>query len=294
MTFSATELNPGTSTVTVNACTPHSCELSLHADRKQYGDEQRRIFFPLVQGMGFVTARYESLVPILGSGVFFRTVTAVNSPRGGLQKWRAMLENGVTWLIYACPFAGTPWLTLSQYGNDKLVGSSTFTGFIQIAKLSDLNLESIIDSAAGAFPTTTSISGSVERNTGTYVFNHRRWGENNSGSLLMYALPHHLATFSPTTAQRRTPLALQSPTKGLMWGVLADSWVLTENSLPIDVSWLPKGGENMMTGTVANAVRAAASKELQQDMIAQTNLNSMYFSGKVDATCDLCPPFTVF
>ncbi|KAI5781408.1 endo-1,3(4)-beta-glucanase [Geopyxis carbonaria] len=277
-TFSATEFSDASS-ITLGSPTAHSVDLNLHANRGQYGDATKKIQFPLVQGMGFVTARYTDLVPVLGSGVLFRTVTAVTAPRDGLQKWRVLLEDGKTWLLYACPAAGTASLSLSLSGNSKLVGSASFTGFIQVAKLSDTSLESVIDSAAGAFPTTTTLSGSVSGTTGTYSLSHTRFGTNNAGKLLMYALKHHQTSFDAATNTGKTNLLLLAPTKGLMRGYLADTWTMVEPDLPTATTWLPNNGANMSAAVIAQ-IKAAATTELQQDMQAQSNLDSMYFSGK--------------
>jgi endo-1,3(4)-beta-glucanase len=271
------EFNPSISSITTQASTPHSVELNLHVNRQQYGDATKKIMSNLVQGMGFVTARYYDLVPVIGSGVFFRSVTPVAAPRGGVQKWRVILEDGKTWLIYVCPNAGTPSLGLTLSGNDKLIGSGSFSGFIQVSKLSSGGPESVIDSAAGAFPLTSTLSASVKGNTGSYTFAHSRYGKNNAGKLLMYALPHHMGSFNSATLAGQTNLVLRAPTKGLMRGVLADSWTMIETGLPTSTTWLPGG---TLDSTVATAVKEAATTELQQDMDAQSNLDSMYFSGK--------------
>jgi endo-1,3(4)-beta-glucanase len=242
-------------------------------------NENQRLTANLVQGMGFVTARYYNLTPILSSGVFFRSVTSEYALRGGLQKWRITLEDGKIWLLYVCPAQGSSYLNFTSSGNGVLNSNSFFTGFIQIAKLSDPGQEGIIDAAAGAFPVTTTLSAGVSGSTGTYSFSHSRYGVNNAGALLMYALPHHVSSFDDSTGSKKVNLFLNTPTKGMMQGVLADNWTLIESGLPIDITWLPQNGANI-NGTVVDQVRAAASTEAQQDMNAQSNLDSMYFSGK--------------
>lgn len=52
---------------------------------------------PLVQGMGFVTARYRGLRPFLQSSIFFRAITRItNFPRNGIIKYRITLEDQKT------------------------------------------------------------------------------------------------------------------------------------------------------------------------------------------------------
>lgn len=41
--------------------------------------------------MGFVTARYYDLVPVLNSGVMFLTLEKGVSPRAGVDKWKVSL-----------------------------------------------------------------------------------------------------------------------------------------------------------------------------------------------------------
>jgi endo-1,3(4)-beta-glucanase len=275
-TITATEFNRQTSSHTVDSPTAHSVNLNLHANRSKYGDSTNKIAFPLVQGMGFVSARYYNLVPVLASGIMFRSIAPMPAPRAGMQKWIVVLEDGKIWIVYAVPALETASLALTRSGNDKLVGSSAFTGTIQISKLSDSRLESILDSAAGAFSTGVSLSGTIFGSTGSYTFTYTKVGQNNALKLLMYALPHHMASFNSATLSGQTNLALHSPTKGLMRGVLADAWSMYETGLVTTINWLPAGG---MSQSIANAVTESASRDLQQDMDQQSNLDSMYFSG---------------
>jgi endo-1,3(4)-beta-glucanase len=55
--------------------------------------------------------------------------------------------------------------------------------------------------------------------------------------------------------------------------------------LPVDMHlapWHPeKGNMTRLSDHAKGLIHAAASKELSQNMVAQSNLDSMYFSGKV-------------
>ncbi|KAJ8612461.1 hypothetical protein MRB53_037390 [Persea americana] len=67
------------------------------------------VTFPLVQGMGFITAIYNSSTPMLQSGVFFNTLTyggAVAASSGASFRYQAMLNDGSQWLIYITPLSG--------------------------------------------------------------------------------------------------------------------------------------------------------------------------------------------
>lgn len=287
LTFSAQEFTPSASGITLDTPTASSVNLNLHANRANPNANQK-ITLPLVQGMGFVTARYYGLRPVISSGVIFRTVTAVAAPREGLQKFVVILEDGKRWIIYACPAAGSPWINFSLIANSRLVASEQFTGFIQIAKVAGsgeptATLDAVVDSAAGAFAETTDMEATVSGQTAWVKYKHRRWGTNNAGGVLTYALPHHITSFSTSTVRRNSVLRLRSPTHGMMVGVVSDEWVCEERALPTDIGYI-KGAAP--TGEVATRIRDAARRELQQDMDAQTNLDSMYFSGKVGVSGD--------
>lgn len=116
----------------------------------------------------------------------------------------------------------------------------------------------------------------------------------------MYALPHHVASFEKTsTASSVIPgMRLQSPTKGMMTAVVADKWRLVESNLPTGyASWLPNKGAGFTNGTVMDTVRRAAEKEVNMDVENLSNLESMYFSGKVlhalPVRSSLCQNFPV-
>ncbi|RPB16446.1 glycoside hydrolase [Morchella conica CCBAS932] len=278
VTFGAQEFSFSRSTTTLSNPTHVSVELNLHADVSQYGLDTKRLQMPLYQGMGFITGRYKDLTPKLTTGVLFRKFEELQSPRSGLQKWRITEEDNSIWLLYAYSETGTR-LNLSLRSNSEISASSSFTGFLQISKLSkdgtqNAGLEGVIDSTAGAFPIGMEISGVAEGTVGTYHFKWTRYGSNNANGLLTYALKHHLD--SEVTAMR-TGLQLNSPTKGNSEALIGDSWTLVEPSMPT--------GTGFFWGTPFTAAQIAVIKpileqELAQDMGGQTYLNSMYFSGK--------------
>jgi endo-1,3(4)-beta-glucanase len=58
--------------------------------------------------------------------------------------------------------------------------------------------------------------------------------------------------------------------------------------MPVEMGFAPwhpeKGTMEKLSNRAKGIIRAAAAKELSQNMLAQTNLDSMYFSGKVSNT----------
>lgn len=288
--FSAREIDDSAS-VTIDSTTHLSANLNLHANRARDGDFANKITFSMVQGMGFVTARYYGLTPVIGSGDFIRQIIVYdeNNRPSGCQKFHILLNDNTKWLLYAYPEQGSPNLELASHGGGEgyvsLVSPNRFTGFIQLAKLLTGHDEATFDYAAGAFPTTATMSATVSGISGAYSLNFKPYGTNKANELLMFALPHHYQSFDANTREGVTPLYMRSPTKGMMKGYLRSNWTMVEPNLPVSLSWLP--------GTMSNAVQQAvanmAANELN-DISADKNQmgreitlsgGSMYFSGKL-------------
>ena len=168
-----------------------------------------------------------------------------------------------------------------------LQGSPAWSGHIQVAKNpAGSTGEFSYDRSAGYYPTSASVNGSSFGTVGTYTISWTKAGPsaNLAPPLLMFALPHHVASFSQTTGLAKISIKLQTTTKGTAHAVLADSWTLVEPSLPTALGfapWPPNGRAAAKLNSVAmNIINQVAKSEIRQDMNAQTNLDSMYFSGK--------------
>ncbi|KAF4635855.1 hypothetical protein G7Y89_g2233 [Cudoniella acicularis] len=240
--------------------------------------------FPLVQGMGFVTADFGGVTPIIQSGVFFNSVTkSATQPKPGVIKFTILLDDGKTWLVYAISDFGDD-VDFTVVNNGLLQATSKFQGVIQIAK-DPGGAEALYDAACGVYPLTASVSGDVNGAVGSYTFSFTKSGlpSMTSAPLLMYALPHHIATFSPGTLAAATSLQLTTTTKGQATAVVADSWSFTED-LPTSMGfgpWSPALSQAKLASAAALAViHNVAISEVSQNMSSQTNLNSMYYSGK--------------
>ena len=283
MILSATELSTGT-TLTTDSAGPFSVNANLLAR----GASSPTISFPLVQGMPFITALYRSGTPLLQSGVGFQNITYTGTLTGGTTyKYRARLGNGYTWLIYVTPsstnFAANKFNLINSIN---IQGPSGFNGMIQTAKLpanAPTDAENIYDSAAGAYSSTAKVSGTVQGSAGSYTISWTKQGA-SSQQLLMFALPHHIASMTTSTAGGVTDLQMYTTTKGLATAVRGTSWTLQESKLPIDMSFAPwtptKGSMKSVSAAAAQAINAAGSAELKQDIPAQTNVGSLYYDGK--------------
>ncbi|TDZ38536.1 putative endo-1,3(4)-beta-glucanase [Colletotrichum spinosum] len=240
------------------------------------------VSFPLVQGMPFVTAQYSGATPVIRTGVFFRTVTRVTQdPKPGVAKYTFQLEDGKIWRLYAYATTGDQ-LDLQVVNNGVAQSSRPFYGIIQVCK-DPGNGEALFDQAAGVFPTTVQLSGSVNGNTGTYSFNFAKDGHPN-GRLVMYALPHHVSSFDAATRGAVQPVQLQTPTKGVAVAVLADRWTMIEPDLPLGMGFAPwtadRGSLTALSDNARAYIHGIATQEVSQNMSAQSDLDSMYFSGK--------------
>ncbi|KZT24012.1 glycoside hydrolase family 81 protein [Neolentinus lepideus HHB14362 ss-1] len=282
-TFSAAEFTPALSYISLDSPTQFSVNLRLHLGPGEHG---RRITFPLLQGCGFITGIYADLTPQFESGVFFHQVRQETHATPGVSKWRLLLEDGRTWLLYAHSFNGESF-TLKLSNNSRLQASSRFTGAIQLTKISEEAppLEAVTDACTGAWPAGMSIAGSVGGDSATYTFDYVKAGS-ASTRLLMYALPHHVQSFDRHTASHvQSRMGLQSTTKGFMTAIVSDRWVMTETDLSSTVGFSPidLAGSSALEGLSASAkqiIRRTATEESKQDAAQQSDLDSMYFSGK--------------
>ncbi|KAJ5820525.1 CAZyme family GH81 [Penicillium riverlandense] len=245
----------------------------------------QRIVFPVVQGMGYVTAIYSNLQPIIQSGTFFSKVVSAGSPRSGIFKYRVELNDNSSWLIYATPTDGTdPDFKLDSKAN--LRGPSGFSGTIQVAKNpSGASGEKFYDTSCGVYPVAGHVSGSVNGKVGTYSLGWTKSGKDVQDTpLLMFALPHHVESFDASTKAGVTDMTLRTTTKGNATAVVGGAWSMTEPSLPVDIGfapWTPTIGNVLNISTTAlKTILSVAPEELNQDIESQTNLNSMYYSGK--------------
>lgn len=278
--LSATELGPDTVLTT-----DHSNATSVNANLLPRADSPARIIFPLVQGMGFVTGVYTSLQPAIQSSVFFRNVDSVPSSRPFVFKYRIALEDGKIWLLYAMPSNGQD-PQLSLVSSTMLQGLREWSGIIQVAKNPAGSAgEMGYDRSAGVYATTATITGSTSGSTGTYQIQWAKAGITfTQTQLLMYALPHHIQSFGNGVPIIKTSIQLQTSTKGMATAIIADGWTLVEPSLPTDIGFAPwspsRGSMSDLSAAALDIINQTAHAEINQDMYAQTDLDSMYFSGK--------------
>lgn len=277
MILSAAELQ-GSTVLSTDSLQAFSVNVNLRPQAGASGC----ITFPLVQGMGFVTGIYKGLQPIIQSGVIFRSFSFAGTA-GSIFKYRVILEDGSNWLLYACSANATD-PQFQRQSNTMLRGASGWHGVVQICKNpAGVDGESKYDGSAGVYATSATIHGTVNGTSGTYSLSWQKGGVGYN-PLLMFALPHHVESFAPTTASSSTKIKLQTTTKGVATAIVADSWTLLENDLPTDMGFAPwspsTGSVTTLSRTAMAAINNVGPTELSQDMMAQTNLDSLYYSGK--------------
>jgi endo-1,3(4)-beta-glucanase len=280
--LSATELTQGTQ-LTTDSLEAFSVNVNLAPS----GDGTSRITYPLVQGMGFVTARYTKATPVLSSGVGFQNITYVGAAGdGNTHKYRLELTNGFSWLAYVTPQESSYDVnTFTLLDGNTIQGPSGFQGTVQVAKIPAETSDAVdvYDSAAGAYPTSGSISGSVEGTTGRYTLSWQKGGVQTQ-ELLMFALPHHMQSLSDETKGSVTDVKLMTTVKGNSVAILGSSWTLVEPKLVVDMEFAPYqpgyGSIRAVSTEAAALINSAGTSELQQNMSEMSNLDSMYYSGK--------------
>ena len=262
---------------------------SVNAVLQPQAGSAAKITFPLLQGMGFVTGIYTGLQPIVNSGIQFLSIVPIEVPRQGVFKYKITLVDNKSWVMYAMPDDG-------QNPGFQLVSSTTFkgpadwSGFIQIAKNpAGSTGEFSYDKSAGFYATSATVSGSTLGVVGTYTISWTKAGlyvppTAIAPPLIMFALPHHVASLGEATAASKLHIKLQTTTKGVATAVFANSWTLIEPNLPTDMGFAPwtptKKIPTFLNSAALNTISQVAVSEVNQNMTAQTNLDSMYFSGK--------------
>jgi endo-1,3(4)-beta-glucanase len=263
----------------------------MHPDRN-YQASPDRLTFPLHQGMGFVTGLYNGLTPRFNTNVLYRHVERVTSfSRPGFTKYRITLENGKIWLLYAVRtnagfnqnLGGDPCI-LELRSNRELTATAKFRGIIQVAKLPASQYEYLYDNAAGSYVKEKKIVARTDGNTGSYGFDFTKGGVPSNSALLNFVLPHHTESL---VEGQRTGLQLASTTKGMMTAVVGNRIIMMENDLPLPYGMWPLG-QDRRTATYSQAqlavIAAAVQAEINENMEGQTNLDSMYFAGKVSGS----------
>lgn len=241
---------------------------------------------PLVQGMGFVTAKYNGLTPLLLTQVGFDSVVKGTSPVDGTLKYVAKLFNGVTWTIYVT--TSDPDFKFLFPDPHTIKTHSTHPCVIQMATTGDEDSDagsavSGYDKAAGSYPVSASLNGQASGGSAQYSIDYKTEGSSASGNTLIFALSHHKSSMTSQSGAVSGP-KIQSTNKGPMYAYVTSSLQLSE-SLETDLQFLPWSqvsgfGKATLSAAQQKLIAEVANSELKQEIGTQTNLDTNYFSGK--------------
>ncbi|KAK9454508.1 endo-1,3(4)-beta-glucanase [Dipodascopsis uninucleata] len=255
----------------------------------------RVLHMPIVIGTGFITGIYYNLAPQFSSVVGYRSIERMNGPRSDIQKYHIQLNDNSTWLLYATVPSSENFSLRQQDGFTLVNDSRVRNVIVQIAKMPP-NSEGVYDAHAGKFAVKATLSGSADGRKGSVRINWSTKQANKAGQVLVFALTHQVAMFDGNLRKRYQGFTLDSQSKGAMYAYSTNDFVMND-MLPVDIGFLPwsrlPGAEQVhkfgFSRDTISIIGNSCVKEMQEDINAQTDLNSMYFSGKaLDKFAYLC------
>ena len=211
----------------------------------------------LVQGMAFNSGAFTTATPVItieGAILEINGVSPGSANLSGVTKLKIKTNRyDRVWIVYASSALS---FTLS---GQSLIATSTYTGRIQMALLSQASDEAVYDSASSAMLTGGSVNATYSGNTATMTFSYTIVG---SGTPLVFALPHHQdlmpsATYSGVqlVTLRGTMKAIQSSTWTMNESLTTISWT-TPNPIPAgkysDIQTALNIEKNSLYDTVGN------------------------------------------
>lgn len=230
---------------------------------------------PIVKGMPYVTMRYVGLTPvILTNNTDYHAIATINgaAPSGTVSGTRFVLTvnrpylgTGATetWILYASTsisFEASP---------SGLTATAAFTGALRMAVVpTGSNAEiSVLDSYQSTIPTSGHTMVAVTSDTATTTFSYATVG---SGTLLMYSLPHHQATFDSPNYETLTITTI----RGVLRAVKGSTWTTTQALST--VTW---SSPNEIDSGKISAIQAALDSE-KNLQASDLNATEAYLFGK--------------
>ncbi|KAF2689955.1 glycoside hydrolase family 81 protein [Lentithecium fluviatile CBS 122367] len=278
---SARELD-GETILTTDTHLPFSVNINL---KKGNGENAPKMTFPVVQGMGFVTAGYQNACPMIQTaGLGFKEISSPLTI-GKSVKYRIKDMDGRNWVMYVNLAAGTVYdaAMLTMVDNHTFILPDGFRGTIQIAK-NPLGAEgeAIYDEAFGTFVVEGTLTGTVNDTRGSYSFNYTRIGPSRP---LVFILPHHVQSLDPELKPALMRLQLRTTTKGPTTAIFADRLTFIEPNLPVTMSfgpWIPNTPTTRIRypPDVLAFLAAVAERDLRRAMTEEILQGSLYYAGK--------------
>lgn len=248
----------------------------MSVDAKLMISNDRSIEFPFAQGMGFITALFKNVKAVIASQVGVQEFQELGT-RDGNTKYHVKLFNQVVWSLYVIQSD----VRLSLRDPNHIVATHEGSFTVQFAKGNSV----FYDDCSGTWPTRVSIGGRADSKAISYEFNYEMSGRSRSGNGIVWCLPHQQETLLPEISGRRIDLALDSPTKGIMYGYSTNTLKMTEDCPPTQIDWYPWASFFDKTpeysDSVKGLIKKAAQEDAKQDIVGMANIDSMYTSGKI-------------
>lgn len=272
-----------------------SCTINLSINNLQY------LAIPTVQGMGMITTIYNNLQPrldsLIGIKQFNRIPIYNNNVGNHCTKYSILLENNTVWTLYLLflDLDNNP-LQLDLINSNTIVANRSVGNCILQLTIAD---SSTLDTIAGNYPVSCQLKAYTTETAVNYSFHYSIISFNNlignntsdfntdantnTGRILIFALPHHVDYLSSRFLQNyRTGIKLDSTVYGEMQGFITnylqmvDLPVARNSSLEL---WPVKPIQDEL---ILNKIKQAATLEIQNsNILDESNLDSMYFAGKI-------------
>lgn len=254
-------------------------KMSIDVTLKSNNSNAGSMTSSILQGMGMVTAVYNNLIPQIHSQVGFQSVSGDTAPKAGIDKYKIVLNDGSVWFMYIT-FTNNQSCQFALKDSSHIIASNSINNcWIQICcgDFSDY------DKAAGCYPIACTLSGSTSNNIGTYSFNYTTAGSGTTP--LIYAFPHHVQSFTSKTSNKKSNASINDTVHGQLIGYLTNVFEMSEN-LPTSANMDPWSSISSFknasyTQDELNSIRNVAVKDITNDVANLSNVNSMYYSGKI-------------
>ncbi|USP81911.1 glycoside hydrolase family 81 protein [Curvularia clavata] len=280
--LTAVELDART-TLTTDTHLPFSVNITLGPRSISYGP---KITFPVVQGMGFITAGYRDATPMIQTGGRGFVDMVGPTMLGRTAKYRLNDKAGHRWIVYVNPVIEIDYDAAKFRWLDKhtLLGPPGFKGTIQVAKNPLGNEgEAMYDRASGAFVCEAKLSAVASDSKASYTFKYTKIGRS---PLLMFILPHHVQSLDPDMRTHITNLQLRTTTKGMATAIWAERLTFVEPNTPVTMHfgpWNPAMGSNTSVRyppEVLALITAVAERDLRRAMSERIPRETVYYAGK--------------
>lgn len=218
---------------------------------------------PIVEGMAYVTARYDGVTPLLSTDHAILSIDG-KSPGGSVSgtRFEVKMNDGKTWIVYA----SQPITFASSMKS--LAATAPFTGDVRVAIASSPETVAALDQSRATIPLGGVTRARIE---GASAIFEMEWRTSDDTSPLMFTLPHHQARLddAPTGPARVRTI------RGEMIAVARKKWTLRYASSELGFA-APRPIDPARRDALVAALAADASFVPDPVVVSQ----DPYFGGK--------------